>query len=158
MAYFDEAILPGEEGKIKVRLNTRGFRGPIEKIFKVYTNDPLNKIYILRVSAYVRVPISISSRYVTINGKEGYNLTRRVEINAELDRPLKLTPIQFSLENSLSYKIEEIEAGRKFYIHFVREAGPPEFSKGFLRLRTNYPEKKEITLKIRINVVKEEIK
>ena len=106
------------------------------------------------MKAYVKPPITISSRYLNIKGKEGQTLSKTVEISAKLDRPLKLTPIQFNLEKSLSYTIEEIETGRKFHIHFTRAAGPAEFSKGFLKLRTNYPEKREIILKIKIDVVK----
>lgn len=40
MAYHDEAIPPGGEGKITVRLNLRGTQGAVEKTSIVITNDP----------------------------------------------------------------------------------------------------------------------
>ena len=155
MANFDEAIPPGGEGKIRVKFRTKGLQGGTSRVFRVYTNDPKNRVIELRIKAFVKAPIYISSRYVNIYGKEAQRISRTIEIRAELDRPLQLTPIRFNLEERLSYVIEEIEADRKFHIRFTRIPGPAEFSKGFLKLRTNYPEKRQIILRINIQIVKE---
>jgi hypothetical protein len=72
-----------------------------------------------------------------------------VEVRAELDRALKLTPVQFDLSEKLSFKILEIEKGRKFRIRFTSIPGPAQAYDGVLKLKTNYPEKPEIILKIR---------
>ena len=155
MAHSDEAIPPGGEGKIRVKFRTKGLQGNTSRVFRVYTNDPNNRIVKLMIKAFVKVPIYISSRYVNIYGKEDQDISRTVEIRAELDRPLQITPVRFNLEEKLSYAIEEIEAGRKFHIHFSRFPGPAEISKGFLELRTNYPEKRQILLRIKIQIVNE---
>ena len=62
---------------------------------------------------------------------------------------MKLTPIQFSLDDKVTYTIEEIEKDRKFRIRFKSIPGPPKTYTGFLKLKTNYPEKPEITVRIR---------
>jgi hypothetical protein len=80
---------------------------------------------------------------------EYQTLITLVEVRAELDRALKLTPVQFDLSEKLSFKILEIEKGRKFTIRFTSIPAPAQAYDGVLKLKTNYPEKPEIILKIR---------
>ena len=108
----------------------------------------------LGVKAFVKVPIYVSHRFINLWGTEDQSLNRVVEIKAGLDKPLTLTPSQFDLEGKLSYTIEEIEKGRRFKISFTSIPGPPQTYRGFLKLKTNYPEKPEITIKIRGRFVK----
>jgi len=103
----------------------------------------------LSVKAFVKVPIYLSHRYVNLRGTEDQSLTRVVEIKAGLDKPLTLTPSQFNLEGKVKYTIEEIEKGRRFKIRFTSIPGPPQTYRGFLKLKTDYSEKPEITIKIR---------
>ena len=149
MAHFDKAIPPGGEGKIKLRVRTKGYQGSVHKSAKVYHNDPNRGVLVLKMTANVKVPIYLSSRYVRLYGKEGQSVTRVVDIKAELDKPLKLSPIEFNLSDKLSYTIEEIEKGKKFRIRFKSIPGPPQTYTGFLKIKTNYPEKPEITVRIR---------
>jgi hypothetical protein len=149
VAHFDKAIPPGGEGKIKLSIRTRGYQGAIQKSAKVYTNDPKNPLTRLSLKAFVKVPIYLSSRYVYLYGKEGEAITRVIEVRAELDRPLTLTPYQFNLAEKLIYSIEEIEPGKRFRIHFKTIPTSPQTYRGLLKLKTNYPEKPEITLWIR---------
>jgi hypothetical protein len=149
VAFFDKAVPPGGEGKITLSVRTKGYQGAIHKTAKVYSNDPINSLVKLEVKAFVKVPIYLSSRYVHFYGKEGQTLTRVVEVRATLDKPLKLTPNQFTLTEKLTYTIEEVEKDRRFRIRFTTIPGPHQTYRGFLKLKTNYPEKPEITVWIR---------
>ena len=112
----------------------------------------------LEVKAFIKVPISLSPRYVSLYGKEGQKVTKMVEIRANLDKPLTLTPEGFNLEGKLTYRIEEIEKGRRFKIHFTSIPGPSQRFNGFLNLKTNYPEKPIINIRIRGRFLKEKKK
>ena len=103
----------------------------------------------LEVKAFVKVPIYLSSRYVNLWGKEGQSATRVIEIRAGLDKLLTLEPGQFNLEGKVKYTIEEIKKGRRFKVHFTNIAGPSQTYRGFLKLKTNYPENPVISLMIR---------
>ena len=146
MASFDKAIHPGGEGKIWLKINTKGRRGEITKSATVYTNDPNQRVVTIRIRARIKVPIYVSSPKIRLYGREKQSVTRVVEIRAELERPLILTPKQFSLGDKLTFQIEEIDKGRRFQIRFKSIPGPPEKYHGFLRLKTNYPEKPEMTI------------
>ncbi|MDY6972007.1 MAG: hypothetical protein SV775_06735 [Thermodesulfobacteriota bacterium] len=149
MAEFNKAIPPGGEGKIKLSVQTKGYSRTITKSARVYTNDPAKKIVRLTVKAFVKVPIYVSSPKLTLHVKEDQSIAKVVEVRAELDKPLELTPVQFSLADKLTYTIKEIERGRRFEICFTSMPGPPQSYRGFLKLKTNYPEKPDITLRIR---------
>lgn len=149
MAHFDKAIPPGGEGKIKLTVRTKDYQGAVTKSARVYTNDPSKDVFILRIKAYVKVPIYISPRYVYLYGKEGETITKVIKVRGELDRALELTAGEFNLSKKVTYTVEKPEEDGVFLVRFVSIPGPPQSYHGFLKLMTNYPEKPEITIKIR---------
>lgn len=154
MASFDRAIPPGGEGKITLSVRTKGYEGAHRWSAKVNTNDPSMNVVTLRVKAFVKVPIYVSPRYVRLYGKERQSVTRVIEIRAGLEKPLTLEPGQFNLEGKVKYTIEEIEKGRRFKVRFTTIPSPSQTYRGFLKLKTNYPQKPEITIRIRGRFVK----
>ena len=154
MASFDRTIPPGGEGKITLSIRTKGYDGAKRWSTRVYTNDLSIKTVNLTVKAFVKVPIHLSPRYVRLYGREGQTVTREVEIKAGLDKPLTLTPTQFNLEGKLTYVFEEIEKGRRFRIRFTSIPGLAQIYHGFLKLKTNYPEKPVINIRLRGRITK----
>jgi hypothetical protein len=151
---FDRVIPPGGEGKIKLTIRTKGYQGNIHKSARVYTNDRANSVIRLSVKGFVKVPILVSPRQIRLYGKEGQTLTGAVEVRAELDRPLTLTPSQYDLTEKVAYSIEETEKGKGFKIHFTTIASSPQVYRGVLKLKTNYPEKPEVTVWIKVRIQK----
>lgn len=154
MADFDKAIPPGGEGKIRLTVQTTGYQGNLHKSARVYTNDPTNSVISLSLKGFVKVPILVSPPQVRLYGKEGQSLTRIIEVRAELDKPLILTPGPFDLTEKLTYSIEEIEKGKRFQIRFTTTNSSPQSFRGSLKLNTNYPEKPEITIWIKVRIQK----
>ena len=148
MARFDRTIPPGGEGKITLRIDTGGYEGKIRKTAKVYTNEAQNNVAVLSIKAFVKVPIYLSPRYVYLRGLATQEITKTVKITAGADKPLKLEPSHFDMSETVTYSIEEVEAGRVFKIHFTSIPGTAGTYRGVLRLKTNYPEKPEISIPI----------
>jgi len=155
VASFDRVIPPGGEGKITLSVRTKGYQGEHHWSTRVNTNDPIKDLFYLELKAFVNVPIFISPRHVYLQAAEGQKASRGVEIRAGLDRPLTLQPEQFNLKEKMTYKIHEIEKGRRFRILFTIIPGPPGNYSGFLKLRTNYPEETVVTIQIRGRSFKE---
>jgi len=132
-----------------LEINTKGYQGPVTKSANVYTNDPSRNPEILTLRAFVKVPVYLSSRYVQLAGSAGQTVTKKIKIQAQLEKPLRLESKQFDLQDQVVYRIEEVEPGRTFQVHFANIPGPPETFIGFLKLKTNYPEKPELTIRIR---------
>ena len=149
MVNFDKAIPPGGEGKIRLSMRTRNRQGKISRTARVYSNDPAKSIVRLGISALVMPIIRITTPKIYLVGKEDQSITKAVEVRAGLDIPLTLTAGQFNLSEKLTYTIMEIEEGRVFQIRFTSIPGPPQTYRGFLKIKTNYPEKPEIIILIK---------
>ncbi|MBW2017213.1 MAG: DUF1573 domain-containing protein [Deltaproteobacteria bacterium] len=143
---FNRIIPPGGEETITVSVNTKGFKGPVTEKARLYTNDPGRPEVVLTVKAFVKPVITLSRRYVNFYGKEGEKLEREVEIVAEREKPLKLTPLDFNLKGRLTYEILEIKKGKKFRVRLESIPGKAGNYRGFLKFRTNYAERPEITI------------
>jgi len=148
VASFDRTIPPGGEGKITLRIKTAGYQGKIQKRAKVYTNEARNNVAVLSIKAFVKAPIYLSPSYVYLKGLATQKITKTIKITAGEDKPLKLEPGHFTVSETVTYSIEEIEKGRVFGVHFTSIPGPAGIYRGVLRLKTNYPEKSEITIPI----------
>jgi hypothetical protein len=107
----------------------------------------------LTLKANVKPLITVSPPQAVIYFRENEIITREVEIRAELPRPLTLTPTQFSLEGTVSYRIDEIEKGKRFRISFRNVSGQIGNLSGVLKLQTNYPEKPEVAVLISVRYV-----
>ncbi|MCP4577155.1 MAG: DUF1573 domain-containing protein [Deltaproteobacteria bacterium] len=144
MANFDPAVPPGGEGKITLKVNTKGYQGNVRKSASVKTNDPKNQTISLVVKATVKVPIHVSSRYVELKGKGDKEVQKTISIAAELNKPLNLTVIEYTLKNKLNYAIETVKKGKEYRIRFTSIPAIKENFRGILKLKTNYSEKPEI--------------
>jgi len=87
VARFDRTIPPGGEGKITLRIKTRGYQGVISKSAKVYTNDPRKKIKLLTIKAFIKVPIYLSHRYVYLTGIADRKITKTIMVKANEKNP-----------------------------------------------------------------------
>jgi hypothetical protein len=149
VADYDKVIPPGGEGKVTLKIDTGGYRGEVTKNTRVHTNDPKNPVSTLTIKAFVKVPIFVSTRYVRLEGLAGDKVTGTVDIKAQKERPLALEPAGFNLDAKATYRIEEITPGKEYKVHFTNISDSAGTYLGFLRLKTNYPEKPEISIRVR---------
>jgi hypothetical protein len=91
--------------------------------------------------------LTVSPTHVRFNSPPDQVATREVEIKSEVSKPLTLAPGQFTLEGQLTYRIEEMEKGKKFKVvlQTIGGGGSGRFN-GFLKLLTGWPEKPEIKI------------
>jgi hypothetical protein len=132
--------------------------GNILKSARVYSNDSAKGYMRLNIRAKVKAPINVSVRTVTLTGYEGQEITSSIIITAGESIPLSLEPGEFNLSDKLYYQIEQIDEGRKFKISFTNVPELTGYHRGMLKLKTNYPQKPEIVIPIRINIRKKAVK
>lgn len=148
-AEYDRSIAPGQSGRITIRVDTQGYESKIRRSARIYTNDPQSNPQIIRIEGTVKTPIHLSRRHVVFKGLEREKITKSIEIRAEDGRPLKLRAGRFDLGDKVDYRIEEVEAGSMYRIHFSNIPGPAGRFHGLFTLETNYAEKPELTIRIR---------
>ncbi len=71
VASYDKKIAPGESGKVRAKVKTDNFGGPIAKSIAVFTNDPDNPKLQLVVKANVKPYISVVPGYARYNYVQG---------------------------------------------------------------------------------------
>jgi hypothetical protein len=106
----------------------------------------------VEIKAFVKAPIYLSPKFVYLRGPADQSLSRTVSIRAGEERSLKLEEVSFNLGTKVTYTIEEVEAGRFFRLRFTTIPGHPGNYRGVLRLKTNYPERPQISIIIMANL------
>jgi hypothetical protein len=149
VAYFDRSIPPGGEGKITLRVLTRGYDGRIRKTARIYTNDPRIPQETFVIEAMIRTPIALSERMVFLLGTTQETVTKSVDIKGELAKPLKLEPVDYTLDKKVKFNIEEVVGGKHYRVTFTSIPNAGNYYQGLLRLRTSYPEKPELVIHVR---------
>ena len=129
-----------------MQVRTGGFRGEKAWEAKVYTDDPNSKEFTLAVKAFVKPALTLSSGKVSFYLNKNEVITKTVEIKGELPNPLTLVPSQFNLEGRVTYRIDELEKGKRFRLVFQNVPGQSGTFRGFLRLKTNYTEKPDVLI------------
>ena len=148
MASFERSIPPGKEGQIKLTLRTKNYEGFLFKSALVRTTDPAMPEFTLNLLAFVKTPISLFPPYVSFYEREKRMSSVTVVVEAGLEKPLTLSPGDFSLDGKVAYTLEEVEKGKRFEIRITDLPGPPDNYRGYLNLETNYPEKPVLNIRI----------
>jgi len=148
VAHYDRVIPPGGEGRITLTVNTRGYRGNILKRARIYTNEPGDRDQAVSIKAFVNVPIYVTSRHVYLRGPADRKIVAAVTVKGDGTKDLKLEETEFTLDEKVTYTIQEVEAGKLYRIHFTRLPGEVGVYRGILKLKTTYPENPELAIRI----------
>jgi hypothetical protein len=149
VASFDRSIPPGGEGRLTLKLETRGYEGRLRKVVMVYTNAAKAPQEMLFLEALVKTAIMVSERIVLLKGSVQETVTRTIEIKGELNKPLNLDPFEYTLENKVKFSIEEVAKEKHYRITFSSIPNTGNSCHGLLKLRTGYAEKPEIVIYVK---------
>ncbi len=139
MVSWDETILPGKEGKVKVYIDTSEDEGEIRRTVAIETDDVEQRNLLLVVKAEVISPIEVSPKRVYLIGRKTDIIKARVMIKANLKEPLFIKPMSFDLDKrKVQYYISEIERGKKYEIKFVKFPSEDKEIAGRLKIKTSY--------------------
>lgn len=77
----DKVIPPGGEGEIQVTFTVNRTRGKKTKSVTVHSNDPLNKLLVLRVQAFIEVDVDLDPNRIYFNQiQRGTEEIRRIKL------------------------------------------------------------------------------
>lgn len=161
MADYDEVILPGKEGKIKVIIKgSRIHPGLNKKSFTVTTNDPENRKVLLFVSAKIKKVFDVSKN-IALAGFSGEALEIETMITNVLTEPIRIIDHRWAKESKelekykdkIEVKIEEVEKGKKYQLILKKkeEIAPGRYM-GELVLITDFEKLKEKKVNVMLTV------
>jgi hypothetical protein len=152
VARFDRTIPPGGEGRITLEVRTKGYQGPVHKTAQVLTNDPRRQEFVIGLQGEVWVPILQLPRGVGLRGIAGDKIEATVQLVAQKPDPLTLEVSKIFPPEKIAVELKETEKGRAFELHIVNKVDGEERYAGQVILKTNYPEKPELSLSIGANI------
>jgi Protein of unknown function (DUF1573) len=117
VADFDPEIAAGATGKIKAKLDTKDFSGPISKSILVMSDDPQNPTVTLVIKADIRPFVEILPRPL-------------IRFNAVLHEPMSQTFIVVGADPEKAVKIKSVESSVPFIATSVRKLDEDELVKG----------------------------
>ena len=117
VADFDKEIAPGATGKIKAKLDTKDFAGPISKSILVMTDDPQNPTVTLVIKADIRPFVEILPRPL-------------IRFNAVLHEPMNQTFIVAGADPEKTLKVSSVDSSVPFLTTSVRKLSGDESVQG----------------------------
>jgi len=158
VATFDEAIPPGQEGKITLKMNTSNESGTMSKSANVFSNDPQRPMTKIELKAAVKEYIQVSPGYhVVLNGYSGDKVKATIAISAASDEPLELANVTSSIDESIQYKLTTVKKGKEYSLEINTGTGLTKSFHGKVTVGTTHPKKPKIELVV-IGSVKSDIK
>jgi hypothetical protein len=134
-------IAPGESASLKATLDMSKFKGRIEKMIVVESNDPENPNTTISFSGVARVLVFASPQAVFFNPKNpSETVKREVTILSLDDRPLVLTLTRYDKQRVTAPQLIEKVKGKEYRLlleSLPMKAGTWNDS---VELSTNYPE------------------
>ncbi len=121
-----DAILPGQEGHVEVKVSTRGYGGrKIKEDVRIKINDPHRPVLVVTVTGFVEKFAEIRPERVRLFGPPGLPLTTQVEIIPRKEYPFIIQGIEAKKGNFIKYElIETCGPGRKRCIIRIENTKP----------------------------------
>lgn len=148
MVRFDRTVPAGGEGKISLKVKTHGFEGPIHKRVTIITDDPNNKTLFIALTAKIKPIISVKPRSVYLKGSKDQQIVHEMTIRGYEDLPLILHPEKFHLSDKVAYELKPIDTDKAFRLIVSNTQNHGGKYRGVLRIKTNYPDKPLLTIRI----------
>ena len=101
------------------------------------------------IEALIKTAIVVSGRVVFLQGTTQETITKTVDIKGDLDKPLKLEPVDYTLDKKVKFRIEEVLQGKHYRVTFTSIPNVGNYYHGLLKLKTSYPEKPELVIYVR---------
>ena len=162
MADYDKVILPGQEGRIGVKIYGHKIHpGHFRKGFTITTNDPTNKKIVLTINGDVTKVFEVT-KDLYISGFADEDLDLETTVINRLDEPIRITGARWAekgrdsaeLAEMFDVTLESLEAGRKYRVAISNKKPlePGNHYMGDLVLETDFPKLKEKKLIVRVTV------
>ncbi|UCF06823.1 MAG: hypothetical protein JSV33_07310 [bacterium] len=161
MADYDKVILPGQEGKIDVKIHGHKIRpGRFNKAYTVKTNDPENSRLVLSIMGDIKKVFDVS-KPLSISGFKDEKLKLETIVSNLLTEKIHIKDARWSVkskgtkefEERIGFKLKTVKKGEKYQITVWNKKDlPPGHYMADLVLTTDFDRLKEKSIPVRITI------
>jgi len=147
---YDKQIAPGGEGRIPIKLRTRGITGSFKKYITVNTNDPVTPALRLTLRGVMRKHVEADPARISFSHiQEDSTFTEKTTIRNNTDKPLELSFHSDPVSGPFSAELIEQEPGKVFELQ-VTAAPPyrPRLNRAQFVLKTNLEEQSGVKVMV----------
>ena len=148
--YYDKEILPGEEGKVKIVVNTKEYGGKlITKTAIVKTNDPNNEKIHLKLKGTVEGIVKITPDKVHFKGLAGEDYQEVITITPEKKYSFSITDMEVKANQNIDVKLEKVDSEEPSWTLTVKNISKtPGMYFDIIVLKTDSKIKPEIKIRV----------
>lgn len=144
-ARFDQAIPPGGEGKITLKLDVKNFQGHVKKNAVVSSNDPQNPRVVLSLQGAIKPLIEVRpGKMVYFQGMADQLSEKTVDI-LTTQHPFHVRKTEDDLGAKAAYRFETVEDGLHYRLRIANRLRQGNY-RGTITLFTDLAEKPEVTV------------
>jgi len=146
---YDSEVQPGKEGKISIKIDSRGYEGGFLKFITVAINDPIQPQLRLTLQGKVQPLVSLQpGNLVSFDGVFGRIEEKAIDLKATTVKVFRITRTESDISNKISYELETISEGKHYRLKVKNKAADGVYN-GFIKLFTDLPEKPEISIAVK---------
>lgn len=148
VASYDQAIQPGNEGRVHLKLHLKGFQGNVKKTATVFTNDPVESRAVLTLQGTIKAIVEVRpSTSVTFRGLAEQLGESTIELKAGKLLPFHIQKVETNLGDKVSYRLETVEDGRQYRLIIANRLKQGTYA-GAVKCLTDIAQKPEVLIRV----------
>jgi len=133
---------------VTLKVNLTGYQGSVKKSAVVFSNDPVNPRTIIALQGVVRTLIDVQpSANVSFRGLAEGLSPSTVDLVAGGGESFRVLTVEDNLEGKVGHELETVREGKHYRLKVVNRLGQGNYN-GFLKVRTDLPQKPEIMIRV----------
>lgn len=146
---YDSEVAPGKQGKISVKVDSRGYGGAFLKFINVSSNDPIRPQLRLNLKGMVQPLVTLEpGNLISFDGVAGRMVAKTVDLKSTTVKVFRITRMETDLKDAISYKLEPVAEGKHYRLTVENKLAEGIYD-GFIKLVTDLPEKPEIKIVVK---------
>lgn len=131
-----------------MKVNLTGYQGNVKKSAVVHSNDPLNPKTMVALQGVVKTFIDVQpSPHIAFRGTAENVSPASVDLVAATGQTFRVLDVESNLQGKVGYELETVREGNHYRLKVVNRLDQGNYS-GYLKVRTDQPQKPEIMLRV----------
>lgn len=146
---YDQVVQPGAQGKISIKIDSRGRGGSFFKFILVSSNDPIQPQLRLQLKGLIQPLISMQpGNLISFEGVSGTVQAKAIDLKATSVKLFHIARTETNIPNKITYEVEPISDGKHYRLKVMNKTEAGIYN-GFIKLFTDLPDNPEVIVEVK---------